>query len=1233
MANDGVLSNSVWQRPSLLIQYMRSIGPGTVLWKSGSDSKRNDGSSHELLKWLLPQYAFQAIPDAHVKFESTSSAPTGAIFDPAIQRKLIAEVTNEKSNTFKNYRRWSQTYQALQKRKTQLEKYAAGGQAFYDFVEASFQLAQTEPVVILGSPEGFLGNHYPESGPVPSFRRLLDDCGYSQSVQLFPQSDETGLQLTLPQSQPIKYRFDNFRDISLCFLGRTKYGRTVLVLAGSRCSFGTLAAARIACDFWRHPINEMVNKAVQSSRSGLDNPPPVMAVYRTKWQLRSSDPTASPDFQPYSLDEPIAAELLYSSVPLQHSEFYFARLSSKLKRLEPPTPSSRSPKNPLVKHLLKVGPVSVVSKWYPEDLRDDGKAKDRLARKLHVYRYVPIAPGLPFDRDHETFAKDIEAMLSPQEPQDVAPNPDSGQAESIKEAGQEFWSNLFDYDPQPRNLFKFWSYISKYSTASEEQKIELTKQLNQWFRIPSDGPVLVLGSCESYAGVGWKGYRFNELIKDAGYPNRYQFQWGKCSSPLLDRRLDRQLKAELLQECNGDVQADVGVIYLSKTVHQRDLIVVAGNSWLGTLAGVQLLFEEDRPEINRILARYLAGELPRVEIAFKCQRLTTPSISGVTPRSHAEADDVGEIDVTVLSSLDDLDYRWPEKSQQLFEPMFLTLASAPGAKGLQREYKDDGFVANLSEDLATLTISCPYKYSAGDKTKTTIYPGESFAKVITEIERLIKQYQEDRQNEPTAPYCNPFCILGPSGVGKEFFHLYIAELLQKLLGNAPPINSLNCAAITETLLISELFGHKKGAATHLTDKRLGAFRSADKGVLFLDEFLAVHEAFAPTLQGSLLRVIETGMVTGVGEDKATPVQVHLVIASDRAPTKDELLKLVAAKKLSAALYNRIQGQTFKIKSLADRPMEILPALLQNLSANKSGFEITNGVKISISALRRLLFNSWNGNFRDLRTLALNLPADSLTNGITNAHLDEALGTIADHSDFQATDPSQDRMITVKITHDSTGTTGSPNATTAMRAFTPNNWPGLDSTKLGDTYPQKSLTELCCEIFGNLYTNEPENVQKIIQAACTYISESGYGERSNQSETEGWRLAWKKDSAESIIARVVYCLSRLDLKPKGIPDSDLAKQATTTTEAYARELLSTQSPDHKLKNFWAIRFMVVALLTGWDVRSDEQIRTMRKFAYYRFRTSRPINPFPVDLGDNFLKATVEEFEAYMSLPTR
>ena len=1232
MTIDGVLSNSVWQRPSLLIQYMRSIGPGTVLWKSGSDSKRNDGSSHELLKWLLPQYAFQAIPDAHVKFESTSSAPTAASFDPAIQKNLVVEVTNEQSNTFKNYRRWSQTYQALQKRKIQLEKYAAGGQEFYDFVEASFQLAQTEPVVILGSPEGCLGYHYPESGPVPSFRRLLDDCGYSQSVQLFPQSDGTGLQLTPPQSQPIKYRFDDFLDISLCFLGRTKYGRTVLVLAGSRCSFGTLAAARIACDFWRHPINEIVNKAVQSSRSGLDNPPPGMAVYRTKWQLRSNDPTASPDFQPYSLDEPIAAELLYSSAPLQHGEFYFARLSSKLKRLEPPTLSSRSTKNPLVKHLLKVGPVSVVSKWYPEDLRDDGKAKDRLARKLHVYRYVPIAPGLPFDRDVKTFKDDITAMLFPQEPQDVAANPDSGQAESSKEAGQELWASLFAYDPQPRDLFKFWSIINEYSTASEEQKIELTKQLNQWFRIPSDGPVLVLGACESYAGYGWQQNRFNELIEAAGYPNRFKFQWGKGSSPLLDRRLDRQLKAKLLQESNGDVRADVGVIYLSKTVHQRDLIVVAGNSWLGTLAGVQLLFEEDRPEINRILARYLAGKLPRLEIAFKCQRLTTSSSSGVTPRSHAEADDVGEIDVTVLSSLNDLDYCWPKRSQQLFEPMFLALASEPGAKELHREYADDGFVANLSEDLATLTISCPYKYSAGDET---IYPGDSFARRIKEIERLIKQYQKDRKNKPTSPYCNPFCILGPSGVGKEFFHLYISKLLPTPLGNASAINSLNCAGIEYTVLMSELFGHAKGAATDLTDKRLGAFRSADKGVLFLDEFLAVHEAFAPMLQGSLLRVIQTGKVRAVGEETDFPVQVHLVIATDRATTKEELLKLVAAKKVSAALYNRIQGQTFEIKPLADRPMEILPALLQNLNHHRE-IEIKNGIKISISALRRLLFNSWNGNFRDMRTLALNLPADSLTNGITRAHVDEALGTIASHSDFEATDLSQDRMITVKITHDSPDASGSPNAAKSvdeLRAFTPNNWPGLDPTKLGDSNPQKSLPELCCEIFGNLHTTEPENVQKIIQAACTYISNSGFGERSNQKKSDGWRLAWQKDAPESIIARVVYCLSRLDVKPKEIPESDFAKQATDITEAYARKLLLIQSPHPKSYPFWAIQFMVVALLTGSDVRSDEQIRTMRKFAYYRYRTSRPKNPFPVVLGGNFPKATVEEFEAYMNLPTR
>ncbi|MDP1562143.1 MAG: sigma 54-interacting transcriptional regulator [Pirellulaceae bacterium] len=1266
MANDGVLSNSILQRPSILIQYMRAIGPGTVLWKSGSDSIRNDGTAHEILKWLLPNYAFQAVPDNHLKFNGVS---TETDVDPK-QYDLIDQLTDQDNSQYENYRQWSPTYAALKKRKTHLNKYRDDGPAFYYHVETAYQIPQTEPIVVLGSPEGFLGYHHPATGPLPSFRTLLDDCGYSAAIKLAAQCENVGLVLKTPDGEFKKFSFENYLDISLIFLGRTSYGRTVLVLAGSRCSFGTLAATRIACDFWRHPVNEIVCQAMDSNpKPALE---PGIVVYRTKWQLRPPivEPFATPvkpepditdasplriphSFKPYSIDEPIAAELLYSSIEPDHNELFFAERSEKLKSLERPVFVHLARENPLVKYLNQ-GPVSVISKWYPEDLRDDGKAKDLLARKIPSYNYVPIAPGLPIIRNSASFSNEIDTMLQPKDP----------------EKGD--WAEIFEYDPQPRALFEFWESLEKYRSSQPQENLHFVDDLNAHFRIPKDGPCIILGAPESFVCYGLPGTQFNELIEKAQYPNRFQFNWKKGEGPLVDRKLDRILRTELSEEDDGFIKSDVGVIYISKTVHQRDLIIVAGNKWLGTLAGVQLLLADNRPEINCVLERYLAGELQTVELAFKCRRVDNrqPPISG--QNMHAEADDVGDLDITLINSLNDLKYRWPRKSQRLFEPILNALTNPNVVKAV--EVQDDGFVLRSSG--SELTVYCPHEYEAGGHK---IRPGNKTAAQLETISRLLRQFHETRL--PAANFCYPFFILGASGTGKEFIHHFVHKIVGELLtpakgtekkaavkpeekkkadsrhasaqssGNTAasetsgkskdsiitaqngtanqvekveatsakenrtvlPLRSFNAAAMTPTLLEAELFGHKKGTFNDAYEDRAGAFGDMNGGVLFLDEFLAVAPETLKHMQSALLRVMETGAYNRVGDNIPRSTETHLVLATDGARSKDGLRDLVATGMFSEAFFNRIQGRTFALEPLSERPMEILSSFFQHLQDEQE-----EPYTIQLSALRRLLFNSWNGNFRDLRTVAQDLPNECRKKGVTAADLDRALGATLSSNDYNSS-TADGKLITVNIR------IGLPVPFTAIgeqlkqdqwQKLNQNNWPVLNHS-ITDTNERKAIADLIKIVnVGDFGQNR---------------NDLGKGAGMETSTSLPFLASLPKTSPEAIVSFVVQQLTSLKEDWRII-------QADDDSKAMAIKLYNEFPPARLTNNGWAIRFLRIALETGWDVRTDQQIKAMRHIAYFKFRSKwgpGEKRSFPIQLQNEGELATHSraEYSAYMDLLTR
>lgn len=200
-----------------------------------------------------------------------------------------------------------------------------------------------------------------------------------------------------------------------------------------------------------------------------------------------------------------------------------------------------------------------------------------------------------------------------------------------------------------------------------------------------------------------------------------------------------------------------------------------------------------------------------------------------------------------------------------------------------------------------------------------------------------------------APSDVPVLITGESGTGKE----WVARIVHMWSNrSAGPFLAVNCAAVPEGLLESELFGHVKGAFTGAVQTRAGVFRSADGGTLFLDEVaeLPLH------LQPKILRAIETGEILPVGVDIPTKVNVRVVAASNR-----NLAEMVQEGQFRADLFYRLNVIELHVPPLRERVEEILPL------ARQFALEMARqNVRFSPRAEECLLTYHWPGNVRELR---------------------------------------------------------------------------------------------------------------------------------------------------------------------------------------------------------------------------------------------------------------------------
>lgn len=279
------------------------------------------------------------------------------------------------------------------------------------------------------------------------------------------------------------------------------------------------------------------------------------------------------------------------------------------------------------------------------------------------------------------------------------------------------------------------------------------------------------------------------------------------------------------------------------------------------------------------------------------------------------------------------------------------------------------------------------------------------------------------QIERIAPSDATVLIIGETGTGKELVARHIHALSQR---RDNTFGALNCAALSENLIESELFGHEKGAFTGALATKAGWFETANKGSLFLDEVGDLPLG----LQAKLLRVLQEREVVKVGSRQPQPVDVRIIAA-----TNVNLEEAVAAQHFRADLYYRFNVATIQLAPLRDRPGDILPLTQHFLKmyADRLGY---GEVTLTPAAEQALLNYDWPGNIRELENSVhralLVCPsnclrpedfkltgiriADSLSQAISTTSLEAVLQRLYDQAPSKLFDLIEETIIRTALEH-------------------------------------------------------------------------------------------------------------------------------------------------------------------------------------------------------------------------
>ena len=260
--------------------------------------------------------------------------------------------------------------------------------------------------------------------------------------------------------------------------------------------------------------------------------------------------------------------------------------------------------------------------------------------------------------------------------------------------------------------------------------------------------------------------------------------------------------------------------------------------------------------------------------------------------------------------------------------------------------------------------------------------------------------------ERIAPRDSHVLIEGESGTGKEL----VARALHRASPRAPaPFVAVDCGALPDSLLESELFGHRRGAFTGALADRAGLIEAADGGTLFLDELANASPAF----QTRLLRVLQEREVRRVGENRARGVDLRVVAA-----TSGDLRHLIAAGRFRGDLYYRLNVITIDLPPLRHR-REDVPPLVEHFLGRACGRHGLAPRRLSEAALEILCRYPWPGNVRELENVVERLVLLSIGTEIAAADLpgpllDALLVTPAEPAGDGASKSGEQRMIELAL---------------------------------------------------------------------------------------------------------------------------------------------------------------------------------------------------------------------------
>jgi len=308
-------------------------------------------------------------------------------------------------------------------------------------------------------------------------------------------------------------------------------------------------------------------------------------------------------------------------------------------------------------------------------------------------------------------------------------------------------------------------------------------------------------------------------------------------------------------------------------------------------------------------------------------------------------------------------YELLKKAKADFPKMPVIMITAFATPKLAVEAIQNGAVDYLSkpfapEELLHAVDRCREHYDLKEENKT-LRARSGGSSPIYQLHQIVgdspKMIDLRKFIETVAPTDSTVLILGESGTGKELVAGSIHHLSARADKN---YIRLNCAAIPENLLESELFGHEKGAFTGALRTKTGRVEEADGGTIFLDE---IGDMSRP-LQAKLLRFLEDGSFTRVGGNEEKRVHVRIIAATNR-----DIVQAIKDNDFREDLYHRLNVMQFRPPPLRDRGRDVLTLAEHFLVQNCQNLG-RSSLKLSTVAEQKLLAHQWPGNVRELRNV-------------------------------------------------------------------------------------------------------------------------------------------------------------------------------------------------------------------------------------------------------------------------